>query len=353
MTRDARSQDAASRDAMSSDITPFDITLHDGGPDVVVRWFEVSEDLVSMLGPAATDGGTGPVEIAEVAPARAAATVMVVRDVAGRGDASAPRAVGEGALEATPSAAEAPNVSDGDAVEVFMLRRRASMAFAPNRMVFPGGGVDARDADADLPWAGPSPKRWAEWLGAIDEAEARELVAAAAREVFEECGVLLAGPDEERLVGDVSGEEWEAERDRLLSREQSFAEMLIRRGLVLRTDLLRPWAHWVTPEFEPRRYDTRFFAARLPEGQIPDDRTSEADSADWVRPRELLAALAEGRAAMLPPTVVCVEQVAEAPDTETFLAWAPPMRRIMPVLERTDSGTLRMRVELPVAGGRP
>ena len=299
---------------------------------VEVRYFDVPPDLATMIGAAGETGPArpGPVPLTQVVPTRAASTVILVRDVGG---------------------SDAEGGDTADAVEVFMLRRRASMEFAPNRMVFPGGGVDVRDADEDLPWSGPSPRQWAEWLGA-EEAEARELVVAAAREVFEECGVLLAGPDADTLVGDVSGAEWEAERDRLLSREQSFAELLIRRGLVLRTDLLRPWAHWVTPEFERRRYDTRFFAARLPEGQTPDDRTTEADSADWVRPRALLADLAAGRAEMLPPTVVCVEQVAAASDAEAFLDSAPPMLRIMPVLERTQQGELRLRMELPRAAGR-
>ncbi len=97
----------------------------------------------------------------EPVQARPASTVMLVRDGAG-------------------------------APEVFMIRRVPTMEFAPNMWVFPGGGVDARDNDASLPWAGPSPQAWADALVARDEAQARELVIAAAREVFEECGVLLA-----------------------------------------------------------------------------------------------------------------------------------------------------------------
>jgi len=279
----------------------------------VVRYFAVPSDLAEA---AEAAGSTPP------AAAKSASTVMVVRD------------------------AEA----GASGVEVFMLRRRSSMAFAPNRWVFPGGGVDARDRDDDLPWAGPSPSQWAAWLGAEDEAQARELVVAAAREVFEECGVLLAGPDAESVVGDVSGAEWEAERDRLLSREQSFAELLVRRGFVLRTDLMRPWAHWVTPEFEPRRYDTRFFAALVPEGQTPDDRTTEADSSEWVQARVLLEQYEQGTAEMLPPTVVCVEQVAAATDADEFFASAPPMGRVMPTIERDGDGA-RLRMEIPVHAG--
>jgi len=218
----------------------------------------------------------------------------------------------------------------GNGVDVFMLRRSTSMAFAPRMMVFPGGGVDSRDADPGLPWAGPSPAEWGRLLIA-DEAIARELVVAAVREVFEECGVLLAGPDDHSVVGDVSGPDWQAERAALVSRELSLTQMLVGRGLVLRSDLLRAQAHWITPEFEPKRYDTRFFAALLPEGQIADDQTSEADHADWADPARLLTDYARGAALMLPPTVVCVEAAAAAGSVADLLAAEVQMAPILPV----------------------
>ena len=73
--------------------------------------------------------------------------------------------------------------------------------------------------------------------------------------------MLLAGPDAGRVLDDVSTDEWEAERVALEAREQSLSELLARRRLVLRSDLLRPFAHWITPEVEPKRFDTRFFVA--------------------------------------------------------------------------------------------
>jgi 8-oxo-dGTP pyrophosphatase MutT (NUDIX family) len=242
----------------------------------------------------------------------------------------------------------------GPGVDVFMLRRTATMAFAPRMMVFPGGGVDARDADPSLPWAGPSPAEWGRLLIA-DEATARELVVAAVREVFEECGVLLAGPDAHSVVGDVSGPQWQAERAALLSRELSFTQMLLDRGLVLRSDLLRVQAHWITPEFEPKRYDVRFFAALLPEGQIADDQTTEADHADWADPHGLLEQVAAGTALMLPPTVVCVEHVAAVASVAEFLAAEVHMAPITPVpVQVGDALVLRCALpclgQLPVAG---
>ena len=226
-----------------------------------------------------------------------------------------------------------------------MLRRVPTMEFAARMMVFPGGGVDPRDADASLPWAGPSPAEWGRVLIA-DEAIARELVVAAVREVFEECGVLLAGPDADSVVGDVSGPGWRGERAALLSREISLAQMLIRRGLVLRSDLLRARAHWITPEFEPKRYDTRFFAALLPAGQIADDQTSEADHADWTDPARLLQDYASGSALMLAPTVVCVEQLAAAASAAEFMAAEVSLTPIMPVLIKADDAVM-VRCTLP------
>jgi 8-oxo-dGTP pyrophosphatase MutT (NUDIX family) len=252
-----------------------------------------------------------------------------------------------------PDAAVAPKlaatvmfVRDGAAgVEVFMLRRVATMAFAPKMMVFPGGGVDRRDAEVSLPWAGPSPAEWARRLK-VDEPTARELVAAAVREVFEESGVLLAGPSAAGVIEDVSGEHWHEQRRRLLDREASLSQVLTEHDLVLRSDLLGYRGHWITPQFEARRYDTRFFSAIVPTGQRADDQTTEADLADWVRPADLLRAWRDGEALMLPPTVVSVEEVAAAASAAAFIAELPPIAPVQPELVDTGAG-LVLRADLP------
>ena len=269
--------------------------------------------------------------------ARSAATVMILRDrlAPHRGDA----------------ADGGDSVAERHGVDVFMLRRSSTMEFAPRMMVFPGGGVDPRDADPSLPWAGPSPAEWGRQLIA-DQATARELVVAAVREVFEECGVLLAGPDVDSVVGDVSGPAWQAERAALLSRELSLAQLLIGRGLLLRSDLLRVRAHWITPEFEPKRYDTRFFAALLPAGQIADDQTSEADHADWADPVQLLKDYHDGSALMLPPTVVCIEQAAAVDSVAEFLAAEVQMAPITPVPVRVEDAVV-LRCTLPAVRHLP
>ncbi|HET6698922.1 MAG TPA: NUDIX hydrolase [Nocardioidaceae bacterium] len=192
-------------------------------------------------------------------------------------------------------------------LEVYLLRRHVDMAFAAGMCVFPGGGVDPRDFDHEVRWAGPSPAQWAGLLGS-DEAQARALVCAAVRETFEESGVLFAGPTEDSVVEDTTGADWEEDRRRLEARELSFTDFLARRGLVLRTDLLRFWGAWVTPVFEPRRFRACFFVAELPPGQVTRDVSTESDTVTWLPLREAVRAVDGGRMLMLPPTYcTCLE----------------------------------------------
>jgi 8-oxo-dGTP pyrophosphatase MutT (NUDIX family) len=192
-------------------------------------------------------------------------------------------------------------------LEVYLLRRHVDMAFAAGMCVFPGGGVDQRDFDADIGWVGPTPAQWAQRLD-TDEAFARALVCAAVRETFEESGVLLAGPTEDTVVADTTGEDWETDRHRLEAREVSFTSVLERRGLRLRTDLLRLWGSWVTPVFEPRRFNARFFVAELPTGQVTRDVSTESDQVVWLPVRDAIAAVDEHEMLMLPPTYcTCLE----------------------------------------------
>ncbi len=207
-------------------------------------------------------------------------------------------------------------------LEVFLLRRVRAMAFAAGMSVFPGGSVD--DSDRVRPeWRGPEPAAWTEALSA-DEDLAAALICAAVRETYEETGVLLADSDPAVSDGD---------RQALERHELSLAELLSRHELSLRADLLRPWAHWITPEGEPRRYDTRFFLAALPGGQQARGTTSEAEVTEWVRPADALAQHAAESRPMLPPTLVTLRELATIPDVAT--AWAQAAdRKIEPILPR-------------------
>jgi 8-oxo-dGTP pyrophosphatase MutT (NUDIX family) len=205
---------------------------------------------------------------------------------------------------------------------IYLLRRQTSMAFAAGMCVFPGGGVDPRDFDATVAWAGPSPSDWAARLG-VDEAEARALVCAAVRETFEESGVLLAGTSAGDVVADTTGDDWEADRVALESRELAMSDFCSRRGLVLRSDLLGAWAGWLTPVFEPRRYRTWFFVASLPEGQRTRDVSSESSSVTWMPALEAVQAVDDGELMMMPPTyLTCLEIGQHADPTEVLAASA-------------------------------
>lgn len=212
-------------------------------------------------------------------PARPAATVMLVRDAPG-------------------------------GLNIFLMRRHSAMEFAPGVIVFPGGGVDDRDRNADIAWAGPPPEWWAQRFG-IESDLAIALVCSAARETFEESGVLFAGPadDPDGIVGDASV--YRESRHALADRTLSFADFLRREKLVLRSDLLRPWANWVTPEAErTRRYDTYFFVAALPEGQRADGENTESDLSGWALPQDAIADFEAGRNVLLPPTWTQLDSLA-------------------------------------------
>jgi 8-oxo-dGTP pyrophosphatase MutT (NUDIX family) len=230
-------------------------------------------------------------------------------------------------------------------VETFMLRRAKSMAFVPDALVFPGGRVDTRDADRDLCWVGPSPSEWALRMRCPEEI-ARQVVVAAAREVFEECNVLLAGADASSVLDDLVDSAWDRERERLLSREESFAHMLIQHGLVFRSDLLGLRSHWLTPEFEPRRYDTFFFAALLPAGQLPSNKTSEASTARWIDPCWLLSEAEKAGMTLLPPTRYNLTFLADAKDAESFVKETPPVQQIMLRPHKRNDGELVLRCVL-------
>ena len=238
----------------------------------------------------------------------------------------------------------------GVGFEAFLLRRTAELEFAPGAYVFPGGSVDARDADPGVGWAGPGPADFAALLD-VPPDRARALVCAAVRETFEESGVLLAGASHDDLVRDSAA--LAADRHALLAGTASLAEVLGRRGLVLRTDLLTPWARWITPEASPRRFDTWFFAAALPPGQAataaPEGHADpgESESGAWLRPASALEAARAGQMTLLPPTAVTLGELAGHLDVPAILARRQVITPRLPKVIVEDG---RVRLALPQTG---
>lgn len=212
--------------------------------------------------------------------------------------------------------------------ETFMMKRAKTMAFVPDAVVFPGGSVRSDD-DAAIAWAGPTPEQWAARMG-VDASVAHSVVVAAARELFEESGVLLASRDDESPVRTMTDKDyWIDARRALEAHELSFAELLASCGLVLRSDFLHVRSRWVTPEFQPRRYDTFFFAARLPQGQAPHMMTSEATRGDWVDPQWVLDEGDAGRLRVVPPTVYNLKTCVSANSLDALMAQEPAIGRVM------------------------
>ena len=227
-------------------------------------------------------------------------------------------------------------------LEAYLMVRSTTLSAFAGLTVFPGGSVDPGDHDADGLRRGPDP---AQWPLSADAALSRALVTAAVRETFEEIGVLLAEPAGNTAFPGAA--ELAADREALEAGSVTLPEVLIARNLVIRTDLVRPWAHWVTPEAEKRRFDTRFFVAGLPAGQTVQQPSGEATRGFWLPPAEALAAVERGEFGMLPPTASTLLGIAGfATIADVFAAAGNRIiRPIRPVYRRGPDGP---QITLPV-----
>ncbi len=174
--------------------------------------------------------------------------------------------------------------------EVLLLGRPRAMDFAPGAHVFPGGKVDPDDSSVDMSWPGQF------GLLGVSPERGRGLVGAAIRETFEECGVRL------------------------------------------QADALVPWARWITPLASDRRYDTWFFAAQMPSGQVVavGNPSAESDTADWLRPAAALEAARAGEITLLPPTAVTLAELAACPTLEEALGQRRTLAPLMPAVVVED-----------------
>jgi 8-oxo-dGTP pyrophosphatase MutT (NUDIX family) len=228
-------------------------------------------------------------------------------------------------------------------IEAWLLTRVREMVFAAGMSVFPGGRVDADDAD--LPFVPGAAADVAERYGCT-ESDALALLGAAVRETFEETGVLLTTP-----AADLSGARTDVEAGRV-----SFGNLLRANGLKVDAEALRPWSRWITPPGEVRRYDTRFFVAALPDGAHAQDVTSESSTAGWVPVAEAVEQAQRGERGMLPPTIVTLASIAPFDSVAGVLAASPErsLEAISPaihvegdrVVAALPDGT---RVELPAS----
>ncbi|MDP4015253.1 MAG: NUDIX hydrolase [Candidatus Nanopelagicales bacterium] len=214
--------------------------------------------------------------------------------------------------------------------EVFLQRRVGTMAFAAGMYVFPGGRVEDRDADPSVPWIGD---RQFEPFKLRPEcaptASFRAMTVAAARETWEEAGVSLATASSRRV--------------RPPDTSQDLLGWLAEVGATITATDLHPWAHWVTPEAERRRFDTRFLVAALPEEQQATERGSESDDSTWIDPGSALTKAGAGELPMLPPTLRSLQLLTEFADVSSVLRHARELRPtpLLPKPELTKTGEVR------------
>ena len=230
----------------------------------------------------------------------------------------------------------------GDGYEVLMLRRHARSGFAADMWVFPGGVVDPGDATLGTAyWNGIEPQALATRF-ALPEGEVLAYYVAAARETFEEAGLLLARTADGRQP-DLSDPDLLQLRHDLADRtkQANFAAWLQEHDLVLELGAMTYLSHWVTPSVEPRRYDTRFFLARVPVDQVAGYDRLETTDQRWVSPAEALQARREGEMQMIYPTIQTLRWLREYPTASDAIAAAqaqPSIRRIQPHAELDDEG---------------
>jgi 8-oxo-dGTP pyrophosphatase MutT (NUDIX family) len=225
-------------------------------------------------------------------------------------------------------------VRDGaNGIEVVMLRRNLRSDFVGGFYVFPGGSLDESDTEAS----------WERFVVGVDEAKASSRLGvprgglahyvAALRETFEESGLLVAVTASGHALSPQAP--LAAWRDDVLRGAISFSDLLERESLVLDCRHVGYFAHWVTPEGSPRRFDTRFFVVPAPTGQEPSHDESETVASRWATAHGALEAHRRGEFEMILPTVTTLEMVGRFDRVDDLLAEVAALReipRIQPVM---------------------
>ncbi len=248
-----------------------------------------------------------------IPPARLAATVLLLRDGA-------------------------------DGMEVFMVVRHQQIDFASGALVFPGGKLAAGDND---------PKAYARCSG-VEQLSSDEIALriGAIREAFEECGVLLAKPrGATTMVKPARLEQLGTHYRRALDKgEIGIAEMLEAEDLILACEALVPFAHWTTPTFMPKRFDTHFYLVAAPPEQVLLHDGHEAVDSVWIRPEDAVAKASAGTRTIVPATLINIEKLGRARTVAAALD-AARAESIVEVLPELIEGAAGVRLRIPAAAG--
>jgi 8-oxo-dGTP pyrophosphatase MutT (NUDIX family) len=251
--------------------------------------------------------GTTPAPATERIPARPAATVIILRDGA-------------------------------HGLEAFMVVRHRAIEFAAGALVFPGGKVDA--GDGDLAWAALAPL--------TSTPPTRAGYVAAARESFEEAGLMLARRQGARdlLSAAEAHQLVDRHRAKLIGGRVCFLDIVRAEGLTLATDLMVPFAHWITPEGVPKRFDTHFLLVAAPVSQLGAHDGSESIEGLWIRPQQALREAEAGTRTLVFATQMNLHKLARYRSVADAIAaaQASPVVTVTPQVERLAEGRRRLRI---------
>jgi len=227
--------------------------------------------------------------------------------------------------------------------EVFMVRRHEGTAFMGGAHVFPGGRVDAADREGDTSWCdGVDHAR--RQLHESDPADAVAYHVAAARELFEEAGVLVARDGTGRIVplAGAAHERFKRYRGDVHGGRSTFHAIVANEGLRLALDALVLFAHWVTPPIDTRQFDTRFFMTRVPPEQTPAHDETETTHSIWLTPAAALAQSLRGDIVLPPPTWTTLRELEPFTTVDDALTWARRRRIVRRQPRVVDTDGARM-----------
>ena len=218
-----------------------------------------------------------------------------------------------------------PSPGSDQPFEVYFTRRPDHFTFVGGFHVFPGGAMDSADSRPTTlarVRGLAAEKAHAELTGCADPTTALAHWVTAAREVFEEAGVLLAvtaggASVSEALVREILTT---VPRSHEHHAAEAFLDQLDHHDLAIDARSIRYFAHWITPPGPPRRFDTRFFVARMPAGQTPVPHPTEVDGDTWLGPNAAIARWEAGEFSLMPPSVFTLQQLANFPSIDAVFS---------------------------------
>ena len=237
--------------------------------------------------------------------------------------------------------------------EIFLMRRSRNQSFMGSAYVFPGGRLDTADTDLELTAysEGLSAEEAVIRLNEPDLAHdiALGLLYAAIRETFEEAGVLLAVPASGGILDfkdQETGSRFHAYRKKIHDQEMTLKDLAEEEKLRFTLDLLTPYSHWITPDIESKRFDTRFLLARMPKRQVPIHDSIEMTESLWVSPAKALAGFEAGDILLMPPTLKTIEELAEFSSLDRLFTTTAD-KEIYPILPQGEAGPDGVILKLP------